>query len=259
MTAKCIFLQCVVRSGTKYLGSCLSHHPDIGVFGEIFFPNIKKENFSKFSWFYWYVEQLKQNDEFVFPAAQARIFPQFLDSLRDQHPGKPIFLDLKLEQLNAGTFMLGGVIYRPNHHFIILRRKNLLKLVISSIIMSRRIADGDRLVHRDYVPEKMVVHLDPAYVIRQIRRKSQMVEDYARRVAGSGAPYLEIEYEAFLDERRDAQLDRIQEFIGVEPRKLESDFVKQNPFQISDLVENYSEIADALHKEELGYLLDLPS
>jgi hypothetical protein len=259
MKAKCIFLQSAVRSGTTYLGNCLSNHPGIGVFREIFYPTLRDDKGRNGAWFAWYSEQLKTNPELVFPAKQQQIFPIFLDFLCDQYPNLPVFLDLKLEQLDWGTHSLKVAIYRPEHSFVIMRRKNVLKLVVSNLLMNQRLDEGDRSIHRSYVPEKKSLRVNPEQLVRQIHDKIGLVERYAKWAKNCGAPVFELDYETLVGEEHDEIMARIQEFIGVEVKQLRSDLVKQNPYPLAELIENYGEVRRCLIAAKLDYMLELPS
>ncbi len=59
-----------------------------------------------------------------------------------------------------------------------------------------------------------------------------------------GHPQLELYYEELLDRRREV-LDRVQSFLGVEPRRLTVTMRRQNPEPLRELLANYDELYEA--------------
>jgi len=234
----------------------LGKHPDVQTYGEILFPTVTDPVQTEFGFYYWYLQEIRENPSAVLVDGRQRVFGKYIDWLRAKTPTKVLFVDLKLEQLawEAGAFSSG--VYKPEYKFIILQRRNLLRVIVSAEIMNKRISAGDKVVHRNYVPEKMVIRLDPEEVVRMIRQKQDLLNRYAQRPKQVGAPFIEVDYEDLSGDDADSQFRRIQEFMGVEPRTLQAGIVRQNPYALDELIENFDEVARRLKSAGFSHMLE---
>ena len=132
-----------------------------------------------------------------------------------------------------------------------LRRRNLLKVHVSTLLMTKR-----RFVQTRVPTEAVWTRVDPAKAIESMRRAREQYERFHR--AFERHPRLEIEYERLFD-RQYLQADTAREicgFLGVSTRPMGSNLLKLNPDALRDMVTNYDELAAAVSRTEFSDLLD---
>ena len=136
------------------------------------------------------------------------------------------------------------------HHFVALRRKNLLRKVVSSLV-----AKETRRYHRDRAAEAQLTQLtiDPAKVEIDAESKPLVayLDDYSARFSEleerlAGRQFLDLTYEDHVSaDPRDAA-GKVCEFIGLEPAEFDVPFGKTNPFPLSQIVTNLDQVAECL-------------
>ena len=253
------FLQAVMRSGTNLILNALQKHPEICVFGEFLYPSADEEWLTHFGWYRFLQERLKTEPRALLPHFQVQIFREFLSAIQRRADSRPLVLDLKLEQVDDGVGALRSEIYNSQNAFIILLRRNLLKVVVSEALMYKRIAQGDEIVHRDYAPESMTISLDPDETVAAVERKADLIERYGGIASKSGARLLSIFYEDMIEDNGRSALEAIQRFADLPLRYLKSDLVKQNPHSLERILSNYTSIERAMCQAGFGYMMHLPS
>lgn len=194
----------------------------------------------------------------VTPDFMKKAITEYVPWIAEKNPNKVAFMDLKLEQLESIDYVHPGL-YRTEAKFIILRRVNLLKQIISEIIMYKRIEMSDTEVHRNYIPETLVVRVEPMSVLRRMRNKKILHDTYLQKALGNRAEHMIVNYEDLISSEGAQVMCSIQKFMGLEPINLETDLVKQNPLPLSELVENYDELRKAVAESEFAYTLYMPT
>jgi hypothetical protein len=91
-------------------------------------------------------------------------------------------------------------------------------------------------------PKKRALSLSAEECKAFFFKAHHQVEHFAGLFAGH--PSVEVWYEDLLADR-DAGFERVQSFLGVEPRRLSVTLSRQNPEPLSDLIENYEELRAA--------------
>jgi Stf0 sulphotransferase len=133
-------------------------------------------------------------------------------------------------------------------------RENRLRRLVSVIIAE--LTGVTVVVASDPQPEprrpvrKIVVDVESC--IRDFTTL-QAAEARVRRYF-SGHQTFEVSYEGIIDERSRQLLD-LQRFLGLEETALTAYTVKQSADRLEDVIENYSEVRDALCQTEFAYCL----
>ena len=225
----------VGRSGSSVLASCLNQHSQIYWGGEIF----------KF---------------------------YYLDG-----PYDPLDV-LETERLRAGRCYFGFEV-KPYHlhdtshslaghiealrrhgveHFILLRRKNLLRKIVSSRIASK---------HRHHISsdenrKRMKAHMDLDGTFGKWEERSLL--DNIDKLAGDyetisdsieGDHVLELTYEDDIYESPLRAYRKIVDFLGEEREEVEVKLKKTNPFPLRELIANFEEVEDRLKGTEHEWML----
>jgi hypothetical protein len=245
-----IFLQSARRSGTTFLRDLLQRHPELVVNGEILLPELWDGG-----WYDYLRKRIITDSTSLFPWRQSELFKEFTANL----PGDKVVVDLKTEELELIPALNDSIYGNPDHLFLILMRTNLLKQIVSELLMNHRIELGDRVVHREYVPQKLVLRVHPPEILRLMRVKHAIQQKFRMLAKNSGCRYLEILYEDLQSNLRHNLLDEIQNFLGIARTSLSGTFVKQNPQPIAEIVENFSELAAEIKGSEFAYCLSLPT
>lgn len=132
-----------------------------------------------------------------------------------------------------------------------LRRENLLKVHVSTLLMSKR-----RIVQARGPVDRVWTEVDPARAIASMRKARAEYEAYDRAFARH--PLLRLTYETLIDGQglQAVARERICEFLDVSQLKMGSQIMKINPESLRDMVTNYDELADAVSRSEFASMLD---
>ena len=136
-----------------------------------------------------------------------------------------------------------------------LRRRNLLKMHVSRLLMPTR----RNFIWEPHTTEPLPpvrIRVDPAAAIAQMRRARAQYERFEALFAAH--PRLPVVYEDLIEDQRlrPAEGRRICGFLGVEERPMSSRFVKLNPDSLEDIVTNYDELLGAVRRTEFAEFLD---
>jgi LPS sulfotransferase NodH len=121
-----------------------------------------------------------------------------------------------------------------------LRRENLLRQFVSGRIAK---STGTYHVRAGDDPERARVAVDPADAVAYMAAMRAREDAYAERFRASDV--LAVCYEQLAADP-DAELGRIQRWLGVEPRALQPATRRQHDTALPDLVTNYPALVDAL-------------
>lgn len=145
-------------------------------------------------------------------------------------------------------------------HFVVLRRRNLLRKLVSSVIAShtgryhRRVGEG--------APRATPVAIDPAHVA--IDGANQSLVDHLDSWVGqfelfeaalADRPYLMLTLE---DHVSNDPLDAYQRtcgHLGLAPGRPKIVYQPTNPFDLRELITNHDEVADALRQTRHAWML----
>jgi len=144
-------------------------------------------------------------------------------------------------------FALKYLLEHDDVRIIHLRRLNLLKVHVSTLLMPKR-----RELQATAPVEPIRIHVDPAAAIASMRQATARYELYEKIFERHRR--ITVAYEGLFD-GQNLQYDtgrRICEFLGVEPHPMRSSLVKVNPESLRDIVTNYDELFAALAKTEFA-------
>jgi hypothetical protein len=208
---------CMGRTGSTHLQFLLDSHPDVRCFGELFTGNAGT------------LDEVFLTSDFTDPVEYVA---QLTSGLDEQAVG----FKLPMGSIRACPGSL-RVLDDPGLRIIRLTRGNKL-----SILVSRRLLATTRVpqsTHGSY--GEATVRLDPRQCVRALA-KIEEHDAYLDELA-DGHPTLHVTYEDLVA-RRD--LDRLQEFVGVEPTELSSIFERVRKRSLAETVENWPEIEAVL-------------
>jgi hypothetical protein len=131
-----------------------------------------------------------------------------------------------------------------------LRRHNLLKVHVSTLLMNKR-----EKVQARGPTEAVWIHVDPARAIASMRKARRTYESFDQEFGKHAR--VQVAYENLFD-GASLQADTgrlICDFFGVAQHPMRSQIVKLNPESLRDMVTNYDELAAAVSKSEFADML----
>lgn len=224
------------RSGSTFLATSLSSHPRIHCYEEIFLcTNHDPETYLTYR-----TASLNRRLAHLFQRKQ--LIDEYLLDLytANEHSGDAVGFKLMYPQIRQLPEIVAWI-KEHNIKVIHLIRQNTLKVIVSHQAAKKR-----KLYHLTQpLTHISKVHLTPRKVKSSLVYLTQQVQKYRRIFADN--PYLEVAYESFVA-HQNYETQRILQFLRIEPFvPLTSPLVKINPDSLSDLIENYEEIARTLH------------
>lgn len=132
-----------------------------------------------------------------------------------------------------------------------LRRENLLKLHVSTLLMPKR-----RELQATAPVAPICIRVDPVRAIASMRMAGERFERFEEIFARH--PLLTLTYENLIDGQsmQAETVRRICGFLGVPPQPMRSSLVKVNPESLRNTVTNYDELAAAVSRTEFAHMLE---
>lgn len=250
------------RSGTGALGTILDKHSQLKYLGEIFHPNnVGSAN----NFFTYQLEAVKKDPELVLPGRGIDLLEGFLDWKADLIKKQLPIIDAKYSSLHHLCPPMLNPLERPallTHcvqnklPIIHLTRENYLHTYISG-----RLAEANKVWHARSDQEIKVtsIEIDTNRLIsycNQTRTSVNMMQEWLGKrhfvleieyanlfnADGSFSDDIKIELEDLLD------IDAFEDTTPV--------FVKQNKAPLTESIQNYQEVYEALHKTEFGWMIE---
>lgn len=143
--------------------------------------------------------------------------------------------------------------------FIILKRRNYLRKIISSIIRK-----NEAMPARDWrgEPKLNTICLNVSCVNIDSDEKSlvEFLNDYDRQfqeleAAVSQRETLHLTYEKDILDNPHRAYERVCQFLGVPPRRVKVKFSRTNPFPLRQLLDNYDEVARVLSDTQFSWMV----
>lgn len=207
---------CLGRTGSTHLVALLDSHPDIRCFGELF-PHERGTLDEEYAPF-WRDDALEYVAELTGPVTEPAVgFKLPLGSIQ-AHPDA-----LRLVE--------------PQD----LRVVRLSRLNLLAIFVSRRLLASTRGSQSSGDYGGATVSLDPKQCVAMFKRTEEH-ERYLDELA-AGKPTVRITYEELAAGER---LPEVQRFLGVEPVPLKSGHGRARKRSLSETIENWPEVEDAL-------------
>ncbi len=225
------------RSGSTYLRSLLSSHPDITCLGEIFIQKNKKSAPNLYSTF---VKRNLSNylSHFFNPKITISKFLQTISASSKSAFG----FKLMISQLEKQPGLL-SILLNDNYKIIMLRRKNLLHQYVS--LESAKKNNLWHLVQDDPEPKIPSIELHTEGIIEGLKGFEQA---YNRMQSlFESKDYIEITYEDLVGDNSQEINDNLCTFLESEPgHHLSSKFKKILPEALDQTLTNYQQIHQCL-------------
>jgi LPS sulfotransferase NodH len=208
----------IERDGSTYLTSMLMEHPEI------------QAEYEKFA-------VLRQQ------GADGKGQLEWLDAfLTPPWIGKKAALGFKtklVDVLDLDGFT--GLLRRKHCHIIQMRRRNMVKAVVSRI-NARRLyeASGNWNLYKesDRLPPLDIDPIQFDQYLEERRQADQALDDYT---AGLSLPKIKVEYEDLLV-NRDRVMKELFDFIGVRPQELKGKTLKNTQDNLREVVLNFDDL-----------------
>jgi LPS sulfotransferase NodH len=232
------------RSGSTWVVDMLESHPRVVAYSELFMHGGE----GKPKWGgekdlpYWQ----------TYSRGKSRVTKPYLlwkylgEAFRERPGIDAVGFKLMYSQLSRISRPLMPALWLKRVRIIHLIRRNALDVVLSKEAGAAR---GGRLHARDGNDvEQVRLNLDTDSLLRRMTLHERGIAGARVRFKKVGLPYTEVVYEDLAaDENGFADLF---EFLGVQPAPVESSLKKLNPTSHEELIENYSEVRDALQGTE---------
>lgn len=232
------------RSGSTFLVECLDSHPEIECSGEILNgqPDHPVPPFRG---------PFKHVKKALRIARTGAWMPgRWMGAFYERGQAKVRCFKAMYNQLSR-PFALRYLVENEDVRVIHLRRHNLLKVHISSLLMSKRVQ-----IQATAPTEAVWIQVDAAKAIASMRKARAHYESFDR--AFEKHPRLQVSYENLIDGaylQADAAR-RICDFLDVAQFRMQSKLTKLNPESLRDMVTNYDELADAISRTEFAEMLE---
>ena len=176
----------------------------------------------------------------------------YLGEAYRERPGiEAVGFKLMYSQLTRISRPLMPALWLKRVRIIHLIRRNALDVVLSREAGAAR--EG-RLHARDGEDVEAVrLNLDTDSLLRRMTLHERAIAGARVRFKRVGLPYTEVVYEDLASD--ESGFAALFEFLGVEPAPVSSSLQKLNPTAHEELIENYSEVRDALADTEFAGLL----
>ena len=133
-----------------------------------------------------------------------------------------------------------------------LKRRNVVRQHISWQLSLRNKKWG---VYHKITQKTEAVWINCETLVADLTEIEREREIYTDLVKKNRLSFIELWYEDLCLDKEN-ELGRIQEFLGVEKERLESPLVKQNPYPIRDMVENYDDLYATLKGTKYFEMID---
>jgi LPS sulfotransferase NodH len=242
------------RSGATFFIKCLSNHPQIACRHQTVFTQDNRFKFFSFdrpSSFYYKYRSSSLGRQLAHWLRREQLIYDCIDDYLRALPDDARAIGFKLSYNHVEKYPeIAAWVKERDVRIIHLIRSNVLKTALSLETAKKR-----KLHHATQKVPLVKVHLNPRKLVRNLRRRTRLIEKYRSLFADK--PYLEVSYESFVASQ-DAETRRILQFLDVDgSMSLETDLVKLNPDSVRDIIENYEQVARALRGAALERYLTM--
>jgi hypothetical protein len=232
------------RTGSTFLTDCLRSHPDIECAGEILNGDPDEPQPSYRGPF---KDVLKA---YRYARSGAWLADRWIRNFYARGSAKVRCFKAMYNQLSR-PFAMRYFRENPEVRVVHLRRENLLKVHVSTLLMSKR-----RNVQARARTDPVWICVDPGQAIASMREARSVHEKFERTFARH--PRLQLAYEELFDGQnlRAESARAVCDFFGVRECPMSSSLLKLNPESLRDMVTNYDELAAAISRSEFAAMLD---
>jgi len=231
------------RSGATFFIKCLASHPKIACRHETVFSQVNRFKFFSFdrpTSFYYQYRSSSLGRQLAHRFSRRSLVYDCIDDYFCTLPSSSKAIGFKLSYNHVRKYPeIADWITDHDVRIVHFVRTNVLRTILSLATAKKR-----GVYHATQEVEPVRVHLDPRKLLRDLTRRTRLIEMYRTRFAEK--LYLEVSYESFVGDR-DAQTRRILPFLGIDEFvHLDTDLVKLNPVSIKDMLENYDSVVRTL-------------
>lgn len=231
------------RSGSTWVVDMLNNHPRVQAYSELFMHG--GEGRPK-----WGTEQdLLYWQTFIAEKGGGRLMRaywlwHYLGRAFAARPGiDAVGFKLMYSQLTRIARPLLPALWLRRARIVHLLRRNGLDVVLSKKAGEAR--DGVLHARSGDGVESVRLRLDTTELLQRMTAHERQIEAARVRFKHVGVPYHEVFYEDLVANEKEG-FDSLFRFLGVEPAPVSSSLQKVNPSAHEELIENYSEVREAL-------------
>jgi LPS sulfotransferase NodH len=180
-----------------------------------------------------------------------KLIYDFLSELYvEHHNAQAVGFKVNYSQINRYSEIISWIKHN-DVKIIHLIRNNLLKRLVS-----HKIAHARNLLHSTQSVEPIKVRIDPKILIKDFKRRQIRFAKYRKRfIEVFDALFHEVSYESLVADF-DTEIRKVLKFLDIDKLiPLTSELVKVNPDSLEDIIENYSEVKQALINTEFDNFL----
>lgn len=235
------------RTGTTLIETTLDSHPEICSFGEIFLFK-KGRGANVVSGYRHYINQAPVKRKMRHYFAQRVLITEYLDQLGGDCREGAVGFKLMLGQTRMFP-CVPEYIQSNNYRVIQVLRRNPLK-----IYLSREALRNSKVAHTDKRLKVEKIRIPTDQLVSQLD-KILWENRWAERIFPD-LDLLTVYYEDFVNSKQE-QLREISKFLGIKHYEgMKSSLIKLNPDKLSDLIDNFDQVANALKETQYErYLL----
>lgn len=231
------------RTGSTFLVDCLRSHPEVECAAEIL--NGQQDDPRSM-----YRGPFRQAAKVLQILRTGAWLPgPYMDAYFRRGSAKVRCFKVMYNQVSR-PFALRYLVGNEEIRVIHLRRRNLLKVHVSTLLMSKR-----QRVQATAPTEAVWIKVNPAKAIAAMRSARARYEKYEQ--AFKRHPCLQLDYESAIgpDGITEDTRSRICDFLGIARVAMSSQLMKLNPESLRDMVTNYDELAEAISRTEFADML----
>ena len=224
------------RTGTSLIVSTLRSHPDICCHGEVFLYSRGRGKNIEASYRH-FINQKKVPRTISHYLNRDRLIGEYLDYTYANTDSEAVGFKLMLDQVREFP-EIRAYLQKKSIRILHVIRENVLKTMVSRVSAMTR-----GRYHSNEKVELAKIQLPVRGLLTNLDALEKEILDWRRYAAES--PYLCISYETF-NAGRDVELQKAQDFLGVDYKPMASTLKKLNSDNLVDVVENYDELVMTL-------------
>ena len=169
------------------------------------------------------------------------------------------FFQLRLTQADLEDY-LTGLRQLGITHFIILERKNYLRKVVSSLVYHARKSSHQASSKRAHMT-KVNMDVNDIRIDKDAKPLLEYLLDWKESFAAlreylKNDNVLSLTYESDISNSPVIAYERVCAFLAIPPRKVFVRYGKTNPFKLSEIIENFSQVEQYLSGTPFDWMLE---
>lgn len=202
---------------------------------------------------YWY-DRIQEDREWLLQSAETELIDRYFQWLFESKQDKHLICDIKIEQIEKFRG-LRGEMEKHFDGFILLKRENALRVVLSRRLMHDRLKQGIPANSKD-IPKLKPMKVNAQTVKEATLATLKRLDSYGDWLKGLKADYYELTYEQMVANGQEKVKELLGHFGLPNDSVAECSLQKQNPYSIEQMVVNADELRDAMRSVNLEHLFD---